>query len=255
MGKDSRAPSSKMNRSVSILALSLAGLIIPALLSCGGGSGGGDAEGIRGEAHSSGAPSETSTAVRNDTPLHIPFELERNKVILPVRVGGSRVMRVLLDTGMHFDGLLVYNRDLKDSLGIDDFIDVQVGGAGSGAASNAVMSDSVTFSIGDTELEGQRIIILTGDRFEGFPSDGVSGYSLLGHYAVEIDYDLSLITLHDPDDLVVDDSWGSLPLTFKIPALLLRKAGIFCVSAILRQGFGRNHMSAAMKGLARAPCL
>lgn len=216
MGKDSRARNSEegavLNRMTNIVSLCLA---VSIFLSCGDGSGNGDAGERRGEPSTSAAFSETVEAARNDTPLHIPFELERNKVILPVRVGGSRVLRVLLDTGMHFDGLLLYNRDLRDSIGIEDFMEVQVGGAGSGDASNAVMADSVTFSIGGAELTGQRIIILTGDRFDGFPSDGVSGYSLLGHYAVEIDYDSLLITLHDPDNLSIDDSWESIPLTFK----------------------------------------
>ena len=211
----SRAPSSDMNRKVSALVLCLFGLVIPVMLSCGGESGDRGAGGIREEAGTSGVRSEIPAITSNDTPLHILFELDRNKVILPVRVGDSRPLRVLLDTGMHFDGLLIYNRDIRDSLGIENFMEVQVGGAGSGKASNAVMADSVSFAIGDAKLTGQRIILLTGDRFEGFPSDGVCGYSLLGHYAVEIDYDSLRITLHDPGDLSIDDSWDSVPLTFR----------------------------------------
>lgn len=230
MERISRARTSEEGTTVdqrtSIVSLLLAGLIILSSLSCGGGTegaGGGteSPDDNAGEASTAaarseaGEPSRSGSAAQDGLPLRIPFELERNKIILPVRVGGSRALRVLLDTGMHFDGLLLYNRDLRDSLGIDDFIEVQVGGAGSDEASNAVVADSVTFSIGGAVLSGQRIIVLTGDRFEGFPSDGVSGYSLLGHYAVEIDYDSLFMTLHDPDGLSVDDSWQSISLAFK----------------------------------------
>ncbi len=180
-------------------------------LSCGGSS---ESDRNVGVPPSTGAPPAAKT-VSGATGARIPFRLERNKVILPVRVGSSRVLRVLLDSGMHFDGLLVYNRALGDSLGIDDFMDIRVGGAGSGDASNAVMADSIAFSIGGAVLENQRIIVLESDLFDDFPSDGVSGYSLFGHYAVEIDYDSLIITLHDPDSLSVDGAWESIPLTFR----------------------------------------
>jgi len=56
---------------------------------------------------------------------------------------------------------------------------------------------------------------LLHDRFAGFPTDGVTGYSLLGHYAVEIDYDASVITLHDPGTRPPDDSWHRIQISFR----------------------------------------
>ncbi len=201
-----------MTRTALILSLCLA-ISIPAIsASCDGGSRNRDAVDGRAAAPSS----DPSAAARgSDGALRIHFELERNKVILPVRVGDSRLLRVLLDTGMHFDGLLLYKKELKESLGTDDLMEVRVGGAGPDEASNAVMADSVVFSIGDAELSGQRIIVLQNGLFDDFPSDGVSGHSLFGHYAVEIDYDSLVIVLHEPGSLTVDDSWTSIPLTFK----------------------------------------
>jgi len=243
-----------MKRAIEIVCLGLAGFISILALSCDGKPGRHDADDDRAVASSAGerpgteaatpsagerpgteaaapsagerpgteaaAPSAgerpgTAATARRDGALRIPFELDRNKIILPVRVGGSRVLEVLLDTGMHFDGLLLYNRDLRDSLGMVDFMDIRVGGAGPDDASNAVLADSVTFTIGEAELSNQRIIVLQNDLFDDFPSDGVSGYSLFGHYAVEIDYDSLVITLHDPDKLSIDDSWASIPLAFK----------------------------------------
>jgi len=147
--------------------------------------------------------------------LEIPFTMPRNVVILPVRIGDSRELRIILDTGMHFEGILIYNPDLRDSISLESAIEVQVPGAGAGSASQALMTDSGTFNVGNVEFTNQRIIVLQNEMMRGFPSDGVTGYSLFGKYAVEIDYDKMLITLHDPERVNVDGSWEYLPLTFK----------------------------------------
>jgi hypothetical protein len=204
-----------MKRAAQVGSLCIAVLILVISFSCESGSRSRDHGDEQAAASAAGARTRTATGSGNDGALRIPFELDRNKVILPVRVGDSPVLRVLLDTGMHFDGLLLYKKELRESLGVENFMEVRVGGAGPGDASNAVMADSVAFSIGGAELPGQRIIVLQNGLFDDFPGDGVSGYSLFGHYAVEIDYDSLVIILHEPDSLTIDDSWTSIPLAFK----------------------------------------
>ncbi len=145
----------------------------------------------------------------------IPFNLSRNKIILPVKIGDSRELRIILDTGMHFEGLLVYNKDLRDSITLENEIEVKVPGAGADSASTAVMSDSMSFLVGAVEFTNQRIIVLESDRMAGFPSDGVTGYSLFGDYIVEVDYDKMIVTLHESKEVTVDSSWEWLPMTFK----------------------------------------
>ena len=156
---------------------------------------------------------QTASAVEGA--LRIPFQVDRNKVVLPVRVDGSRVLNLILDTGMAFDGLLLYKMELEDSLGIESFTEARIAGAGSGSASSAVFADGISFQAGDVGFDDQRIIVLQNDMFSGFPTDGVTGYSLFGHFAVEIDYDLMVITLHDADSLALDDSWQSIPISFR----------------------------------------
>ncbi len=148
-------------------------------------------------------------------PLRIPFELSRNRIVLPVRVGDSSRLRVLLDTGMHFDGLLIYRKSLAGMIGLEDPVEVQVGGAGDGEASRALMSDSAAFSIGDAVFEDQPVIVLQDERLERFPHDGITGYSLFGSFVVEIDYDDSLITLHDPEVFEPPEGLEWIPMTFK----------------------------------------
>ncbi len=156
----------------------------------------------------------TSTS-RTGRKIEIPFSLTRNKIILPVRVGDSRELKVILDTGMHFEGLLLYNKDLKDSITLNNEIEVQVPGAGADSASTAVMADSMTFLVGPVAFKNQRIIILKSETMKGFASDGVTGYSLFGNYIVEIDYDKMTLILHESKEAKVDSSWEWLPMTFK----------------------------------------
>ncbi len=140
--------------------------------------------------------------------------LVNNVVILPVRLTGSREFKVILDTGMHFEGLLLYNIDPEDTVGLKNPVEVLVPGAGADEPSTALMADSMPFYVGKLECKDQRIIVLQNDRMEGILSEGVTGYSLFGKYVVEIDYDRMIMTLHEPP-VTVDPSWDSIPMTFK----------------------------------------
>jgi len=147
--------------------------------------------------------------------VELPFRLERNKVILPVSVEDSRPLDLILDTGMAFDGVVVFNPRLRDSIELTSPMVVQVPGAGDGPPSAALMTDSGSFSCGDWSVEDQRVIVLTDPTMLGMPSDGVIGFSLLGHYAVELDYDSSVLRLHQPGYVPSDTGWRRVGLWFK----------------------------------------
>jgi hypothetical protein len=145
----------------------------------------------------------------------IPFTPWRNKIILPATVGDSRELRIILDTGMSFEGLLLYNSALVDSIELRNPVRAQVGGAGSGPAPTALMADSMAFRIGEVEFPDQRIVILEGGAMNEFYADGVCGYSLFGSYVVELDYDRMEVRLHAPDSFAPGPSWTALPISFK----------------------------------------
>ena len=152
----------------------------------------------------------------------IPFTVQRGKVILPARVGDSRELRIILDTGMTFDGLLITNGALRDSIPLVDPVSASLGGAGAGPGQTALMSESMAFHLGALELTGQRLVVLQGDALRGFANDGVCGQSLFGHYAVELDYARGLLSLHSPGSFAPDSTWTVLPLRFTahgVPAL------------------------------------
>ena len=161
-----------------------------------------------------------------EEPRAIPFTVNRNRVLVPVTVNSQRVLNLVLDTGMGFDGILLYQGDLKDSLGLGRTFEAKIPGAGGGEPSTAVVADSMTIRAGNVELRDQRIIILQSTPIRSSSSRGVMGYSLLGHYAVEIDYDRMLILLHDAESFGGDSSWHPVPLTFNARNIPFLKASI-----------------------------
>ena len=150
-----------------------------------------------------------------EPPTSIPLKSARNRSMVSVQIGNMIIPDILLDTGFAFDGLMIYNTDYNDSLKFLNPIKVKVPGAGGGEPSIALMVDSAEFNIGSVKMMNQRLLLLQSDTFEGFPSNGVMGYSLFGHYAVELNYDNNTLTLHKPDLLEIDNSWTSLPIYFK----------------------------------------
>ena len=154
-------------------------------------------------------------ACAENQPQTIPIKMERNKTILPVTIRDVGPLNILFDSGLSFDGLMIYNPDLRDSIRLNNSIEVQVPGAGSGAPSTALMDSSASFFVGNIEFTNQKIIVLQNDIYKGFPTDGIIGYSILGHYITEIDYDTEQITLHNSENFSPDESWNSIPIYFK----------------------------------------
>jgi predicted aspartyl protease len=145
----------------------------------------------------------------------VPFTIANDRCLITVSIGDLEIPEILLDTGFAFDGLMIYNPSYLDSINLDEATEVRIGGAGSGAASTALMLDSATFRLGDIQMTGQRLIVLKSDLYKGFPSNGIIGYSIFGHYITEFNYDHQQMMLHHSDSLEIDDSWSALPVYFK----------------------------------------
>ena len=144
-----------------------------------------------------------------------PLQISGNKTFITLRAASLTIPLILLDTGFCFDGVILYNPDYRDSLNLDGADTVSLGGAGSGSQQLALMLDSVHCALGNTPLSGQRIIVLLSDIYKGFPSNGIIGYSLFGHYAVEIDYDKNILVLHDPVQFKAGRGYKKIPLYFR----------------------------------------
>jgi hypothetical protein len=145
----------------------------------------------------------------------IPLSAVGGKSHVAVRVGDVEIPDILLDTGFSFDGLMIYSPRFRDSLDLAGAVEVRIGGAGGGEASTALMLDSASFYLGDVEMTGQRILVLNGDRYRGFPSNGIIGYSIFGHYATELDNDGDAMILHPDGWAPEGGGWTAIPLYFK----------------------------------------
>jgi hypothetical protein len=147
--------------------------------------------------------------------LQIPFEIDRNRVIVPTSVNGSAELDIILDTGMRFDGVYLFHQELLSTIDTTGAIRVRVPGAGGGEASSAVMIENGTLSFGGLQVDSQRVLVSRSSHTQTFPTDGAAGWNLFGHYIVEIDYDNQLSTLHDTSGVESDSTWTAVPVTLK----------------------------------------
>ena len=145
----------------------------------------------------------------------IPIKTLRGKTLVTVKIGDVVIPDILLDTGLPFDGIIIYNPDYSDSLDLTHSIDVNIGGAGSGNDSKALMIDSTDFFLGNIKMENQRIIMIQSDIYKGFPSNGIIGYSIFGHYKTMLNYDNNTMTLFDSNKVINETNWTEIPIYFK----------------------------------------
>lgn len=138
-----------------------------------------------------------------------------NRSHVNIKIGNLLIPDILLDTGFSFDGLMIYNPDYKDSVDLTNTIEVRLGGAGDGEAQMALMIDSANFHLDNIKMTNQRIIILQSDMYKDFPSNGIIGYSIFGHYVTEFNYDNNTMVLYDRDKMKIDSSWQEIPVYFK----------------------------------------
>lgn len=147
--------------------------------------------------------------------IRVPFKLDRNRVIVPTSVNGSKPLNLILDTGMRFDGVYLFHKELAADMDTTGAMEVKVPGAGAGEASTAVMIETGRLMFGDVTVDSQRVLISSSPHTQTFSTDGVIGWNLFGHYTVEINYDDEIITLHDTAAFQADSSWHRVPVTMK----------------------------------------
>ena len=145
----------------------------------------------------------------------VPLRVRGDKSLITIKIGNLMIPDILLDTGFAFDGVIIYRPEYRDSLALTGASEVRIGGAGSEEASSALMLDSMSFRVGDVDLTNQRLIVLQNDTFKGFPSNGIVGYSIFGHYVTRFDYDRNTMTLNNAGEAKIDSTWTGVPLYFK----------------------------------------
>ena len=145
----------------------------------------------------------------------VPSEFNRDRVIILTSVNDSRPLRLILDTGMGFDGVYLFDKDIAGEIGMDSAVEARVPGFGSGEPSKALMIEHGCLKFDDIHVDSQRVLVSLSDLTQKFRTDGVIGRSLFGHYTVEIDYDNEQVILHDTADFRPDSGWTAIPLTYE----------------------------------------
>lgn len=156
----------------------------------------------------------------------IPFEIDRSKVILPLRINESRPLKVILDSGMPGRGVLLFKKELGEELNLRGGENYQIRGAGRGIRSSVIRVDSQLLSIGDVEFSNQTVMILQSDTMGGFSTDGVIGNSIFGPHAVRFDFEDKMISLMAPGSFRPDGSWEALDMTFNDHGIPFIQAGV-----------------------------
>ncbi len=135
----------------------------------------------------------------------MPFRFRDNLIVLDVELNG-KTMNLVLDSGMPFDGAVLYGSSKVDSAGLTFSSKMSLGGIGG----NAILSDvcmGATLQVPDLTFGNQMIVVVPHDpdrsrHFEGH--DGIVGFSFFGHLIVSIDYEKQLITLSQPGETTAD---------------------------------------------------
>jgi len=132
----------------------------------------------------------------------IPFELHRNKILVPVWIGARGPYTFILDTGAPSSVLNSFR--LAEALGATIERRVQVSGAGDGPAQPAGITTPVGMAVGQASLDASPLVVVDlADQLaaaSGRVYDGILGRPLFNRYVVRMDFQRRLLELYDRSD-------------------------------------------------------
>lgn len=155
--------------------------------------------------------------VRGEVAARLDFRVHSGLITIPVRVNGSKDLRMYLDTGMSAPVTLLFHKESLDELGLKAGPKVFIGGAGGESRKQATAVPGADVEAGPLRLTGQTLIVMEDAR-EGseWPVDGIIGKSLFDRYLTEIDYDRSVVTFYEPAGAEIDPNAASIPVDLAI---------------------------------------
>jgi hypothetical protein len=164
-----------------------------------------------GDAFHPPAPGPPDTRLDADAPP-IPFSFESSHIIFKVGVNGREPIDFILDTGADEN---VLNTSRLGDYGLKAYARSAATGGGGTAEYDYVAG--ATFTLPGVEIRGQHVAALEQGGLEralGIPLGGILGYDFISRFVLEIDYEKSLITLHDPGTWSYSGSGITMPIVF-----------------------------------------
>jgi predicted aspartyl protease len=144
--------------------------------------------------------------------VEVPFKLERDKIMIPVRVNGSEPLSFILDTGAPIAALM--NLELAEKMDFDIMGQAQLGGAGAGAASTVDLAGGVQLELQGIEIANATMAIGVGHgKLLNSGYDGIIGRSVFANLVVEIDFAKQVLRLYPPDTFAYTGNGTEIPLT------------------------------------------
>ncbi|WP_086594002.1 aspartyl protease family protein [Hymenobacter crusticola] len=147
----------------------------------------------------------------------VPFELQRNLIIVQVMLNGRGPYNFLLDTGVNIS--LITEPRLRDELGLRRKERFRVMGAGNEGGLEAYQVDSVRVTLGRVEAPILSFLVLSDDVLDlsgyvGMPMHGIIGSDLFQSFVLRIHPQSGELELHDPLHYKTPRSkrWSSIPL-------------------------------------------
>jgi hypothetical protein len=128
--------------------------------------------------------------------LDIPFELDANVIFVRASINDSAPLSLIFDTGA---GINVINASRAAGLRLSS--GASVNARGTGGTVTGMLAMGATVALPGVKAFDQRIAVLPLDTLEphvGRRVDGILGYDFIKEFVVEIDYEKSLMSFHDP---------------------------------------------------------
>jgi len=136
--------------------------------------------------------------------VNIPFKLERNLMIIKLKINNKGPFNFILDTGVGL--MIITDPKLVDSLSIPNKRTLKIPGLGEGDDSEAYVTSTLDVAIPGLVSYDVAAAILKKDVFNlsgyaGMPIHGLLGYEFFNNLAVKISFQDSVVTVCRPKDL------------------------------------------------------
>ncbi|WP_345224899.1 aspartyl protease family protein [Hymenobacter koreensis] len=154
--------------------------------------------------------------------VRMPFQLERNLVVVPVQLNGRGPYYFMLDTGA--DASIITDPTLRETLGLRIGQQYMVAGVGEEAPLTAFQTDGVKVELGDGKVvaPNMSMLLLSADVFNlssyvGLPVHGILGSDVFRNFVVEIQPENRTITFTRPEKFrrPWGRRWARLPITIE----------------------------------------